>query len=897
MKKIFAILFWSAVTGLVGCHPVPAAETVYPPASQTEVNAGITGKKFVSPLTLANKPGGGATNAVSTIRTNGVNVGTGITNLNFQQGANTTITGGVSGASVTIGISSTGGGSGSGTVSNAIVFTSGQPIAAQDNQGGVSSTNAAAFRDLIRSQRIFNVLDYGAVPNGGKYCETNIQLAIDAASLAGGGNVYLPAGTYTIGTDILYPSIVDVSAVPSALVILSNNVVLTGDGIGKSILLVNFTNVVGLRNLLMSRYATNVGFVGLTFDCKTNASIYNTFQFFTNYNCFTAGCEYKNSPSDAFEGDSFGHVSVVDCQFSGNKGNSISLVGYQDGSFIRGCFIDGGGTGDDSAYSTNLQNIGEQAAIQLRSPVSDKVLISDTTVINQRVAVQVQCRAQFANCLFTSTNTTGTNMYLNTGEATFANCRFQDASGGGYVAYIKSNFLANFNGCLFSGGSILYLDQCTNTTVANSTLNTSINYPIRIKGGARHIFAKNHFNAAAVSALRFTDGIQTVDSLIVGNHFLDGSVSFESGGRNNIVEDNFFDGSQLAFESTASSNLVSGNIFKIGITGLRIASAGNYIRGNVLNNIQYDGTFATIFENNIMQGTISGSDSQIATSTFLWNHRADGTDFVVTNSVIVIGGQLNITNRATGKVASITNGVFTGDGSGLTNLASTSLPLNVWKDDTTQIFLRDEFLGGANTSGQIGEMNWPAVGTFRAAKENTFPNVGVYHFVSGAVAGNVAGPYLMFDTQTGAENWPVASAGWSNVWIFKLVDTNAVFARIGFARYGAAPSDTNESGGVYLRFRDSTDGTVFKFVCRAAGAGPETVSNSVVAVNNAWHKLSIRSATAGTILFSLDGETEISIGSNVPGPSSSSAVIGTEAVGAKELRIDYFSLRAGGFNR
>lgn len=50
---------------------------------------------------------------LSSVKTNGVNLAVPVTSINFVNGANTTVTGAVSGASVTIGISSTGGGSGS----------------------------------------------------------------------------------------------------------------------------------------------------------------------------------------------------------------------------------------------------------------------------------------------------------------------------------------------------------------------------------------------------------------------------------------------------------------------------------------------------------------------------------------------------------------------------------------------------------------------------------------------------------------------------------------------------------------------------------------------------------------------------------------------------------------
>ena len=50
---------------------------------------------------------------------------------------------------------------------------------------------------------MFNILDYGAVSGGKILCSEAFQEAIDACNEAGGGTVYVPGGSYLMGTVFL----------------------------------------------------------------------------------------------------------------------------------------------------------------------------------------------------------------------------------------------------------------------------------------------------------------------------------------------------------------------------------------------------------------------------------------------------------------------------------------------------------------------------------------------------------------------------------------------------------------------------------------------------------------------------------------------------------------------
>ncbi|MHC4536636.1 MAG: glycosyl hydrolase family 28-related protein [Planctomycetota bacterium] len=50
------------------------------------------------------------------------------------------------------------------------------------------------------ANKSFNVLNFGAKPDGKTLCTQAIQNAVDQCAESGGGTVYFPAGTWLTGT-------------------------------------------------------------------------------------------------------------------------------------------------------------------------------------------------------------------------------------------------------------------------------------------------------------------------------------------------------------------------------------------------------------------------------------------------------------------------------------------------------------------------------------------------------------------------------------------------------------------------------------------------------------------------------------------------------------------------
>lgn len=70
--------------------------------------------------------------------------------------------------------------------------------------------------------RVYDITDYGAVGDGQTLSTAAIQSAIDAAGAAGGGTVFVPAGTYVTGA-IFMKSYIELNLSPGAVLSFSTN--------------------------------------------------------------------------------------------------------------------------------------------------------------------------------------------------------------------------------------------------------------------------------------------------------------------------------------------------------------------------------------------------------------------------------------------------------------------------------------------------------------------------------------------------------------------------------------------------------------------------------------------------------------------------------------------------
>lgn len=191
---------------------------------------------------------------------------------------------------------------------------------------------------------IYNVKDFGAVGNGVANDRSALQAALDTAYEAGGGTVYIPKGTYAIaptaGTKPTYAGLQ-----------IRDNVTITGDGIGETIIKVMDGYTGGMTGIMRTPYGRgtdNVTVQDLTLDgnrANTGSKVDGWFNGFIpdqegkDTNISLLRMEIKNSSGYGFDPheqteniiikDSVSHGNgldgfVADFQFSGIFENNVA---------------------------------------------------------------------------------------------------------------------------------------------------------------------------------------------------------------------------------------------------------------------------------------------------------------------------------------------------------------------------------------------------------------------------------------------------------------------------------------------------------------------------------------------------------------------------------------------
>jgi hypothetical protein len=225
--------------------------------------------------------------------------------------------------------------------------------------------------------------------------------------------------------------------------------------------------------------------------------------------------------------------------------------------------------------------------------------------------------------------------------------------------------------------------------------------------------------------------------------------------------------------------------------------------------------------------------------------------------------------------------------------------------DRGRIILEDDFMPTLLNSSIIGQLNWAARNDFNAgfslsniAGIANHPGILRLTASGAAVSGDGVEVDLGGNSFNGMAGLLALSnlAEWDAYFVVRLGTTSNIRFRCGF---GGAMSGGSPADFIGIRYDTSLSDTGWKGEARASGT-PTTTSNLATA-DTSFHTFRIRCTSAGTILFSIDGGTELSLASGLPASSVAFVpqfvAVATASNPSFTLDIDYFSFFLRGLSR
>ncbi len=208
--------------------------------------------------------------------------------------------------------------------------------------------------------------------------------------------------------------------------------------------------------------------------------------------------------------------------------------------------------------------------------------------------------------------------------------------------------------------------------------------------------------------------------------------------------------------------------------------------------------------------------------------------------------------------------------------------------DATIALVREDFLAGNN-----GELPWAAIGSTAPAtslQTGVWPHLGIMQM--GCATDGALGYFV---PRAGVTNYGEfgSNAGWDSVWIFKL---NQVDSAVRFYMGFSQAATGTPTSGIFLNFDGALDASNFRFQTMASSSS--TYHATTYTADTNWHKVRIRSTTAGTIGLTFDANSEITQSSNVPTGSLVPQIgIGASSAVEKSYKWDLFILYVQGLAR
>ncbi len=520
----------------------------------------------------------------------------------------------------------------------------------------------------------------------------------------------------------------------------------------------------------------------------------------------------------------------------------------------------------------------------------------------------------------TSQQAVGFNLFKNQApftNTTFYNCRFKGEQDAFYlqdpIGDVSFYSEMEFNHCIFESN----FDQAVTSTVGVSgkivfndchfrTINTLSSVPVRavysaggdwewILNNCSFNIGNNHAGSPAVTAIS-ADAVNNSTITLNGGYI------------------NIYSGTQKrAFDNAGGTPY---SIRAFGVKFLPLSYLGTIDFGSGIYNRLEIVSGREIYSDS---GTLSGvwvadyptRTNQIATKSYVDTASGNilNTNVVRTTGDQTVGGVKTfvsniISDRISGrfihssgssepaidlsnKILSgkwTTNGSVSGSGD-LVNHFNLKDHLVGW----STLQLREDFVGGTNTDGQIGNLGWRIFGVTGVTSNSAYiigeaNHPGIFHLSTA----NSSGANVKFGL-VGSTTSPTYSLTSSDIveqrWIFKLLHTNFNGLWLGYGN-GQGSNDTRFIG---LRFNASAGDTTFKLI--SFNAGTPNIVDTAVPVDTNWHSFLLFKDPTGGFRAKIDGGAETNSVGNLLISQYLSPVAGIESYSgaSRSVYLDFFS--------